>query len=169
MKLRWILPLAGALALHAGPVSSCTPNMTVGITCNVFETDAGGNPSEISNVFSLGTNTVAGYVVLLEMSGADQTNNANWSDVLHFIDDGMGFASTAQLLSAGCNCFPSFAMVNAAGAAFIVESATPPTVYSPGSDTYNIFSAEEVPEPGAAWLLAFGLIALGWRKRHLTT
>ena len=161
--------LAGAMALHAGPVSSCSPNMTVGITCNVFETDAGGNPSEMSSIFPLGTSAVAGYVVLLEMAGADPTNNANWSDVLKFIDDGSGFASTAQLLSVGCNCFPSFATVNAAGAAFIVESSSPPTVYSPGSDTYNIFSAEEVPEPGALWLLSGGLIALGWRKSQRIT
>ena len=152
----------------AGQISTCSPN-GVGITCNIFETDASGNPSEISNAFSLGTSVVPGYVVLLEGAGVDQTNVANWSDVLTFIDDGNGFASTAQLLSEGCNCFPSFATVTMGGVEFVVE--TPPqTVYSPsGTDVYNIFSDEagetQIPEPASFGLIAVSLIGLSLIRR----
>ncbi|HYL72795.1 MAG TPA: PEP-CTERM sorting domain-containing protein [Bryobacteraceae bacterium] len=174
MKVGLWLGVLVVTVARAAPVSSCTANMSgVGITCNVFESDVSGNPSEMSNIFSLGTSAVAGYVVLLEASGADQTNVANWSDVLHFIDDGGGFASTAQLLSDGCNCFPSFATVNAAGGAFIVETQTgtgddftDSTQYSPsGTDVYNIFSGApvnetgDVPEPASVALLGGGLVA----------
>ena len=145
----------------AGSISNCSPN-GVGITCNIFETDAFGNPSEISNAFSLGTIVVPGYVVLLEGAGLDQTNVANWSDVLTFIDDGNGFASTAQLLSDGCNCFPNYNTVSMGGVQFIVE--TPPvTVYSPsGTDVYNIFSDEtgesQIPEPGTLGFVGLSLL-----------
>ena len=186
MNFRLLLGLLAVMVARSAPVSSCTPNMSgVGITCNIFESDVNGNPSEMSNIFSLGTSAVAGYVVLLEAPGADQTNLANWSDVLHFIDGGGGFASTAQLLSDGCNCFPSFATVNAAGGAFIVETQTgtgndftDSTQYSPsGTDVYNIFSdapvneTGDVPEPGSVALLGGGLVAMGLRRLgyHFTT
>jgi len=126
---------------------------------------------------------VAGYVVLLEASGADQTNVANWSDILHFIDDGGGFASTAQLLSDGCNCFPSFATVTAAGGSFIVETQTgtgndftDSTQFSPsGTDFYNIFSdapvneTGDVPEPGSLVLVGGGLVVAGLLRRFYFT
>jgi len=149
----------------------------IGITCNIYESDASGNPSEISSIFSLGTTAVAGYVVLLESPLADQTNTAMWSDVLHFIDDGVGFSTTAQLLSDGCACFPTFTAVNAAGAQFIVETQfgtgndfTDFTPYQPtATDTYNIYSAAPfvlAPEPQSWWMLAGGLAVLGLLRRR---
>lgn len=155
---------------RGGSISGCAPNLSgIGITCNVFETDASGNASEISSIFPLGDTAVAGYVVLLETAGADQSNTANWSDVLHFIDNGGGLATTAQLLSQGCNCFPDFATVNASGGTFIVENPAPPTVYTAsGTDIYNIFSFEEAPEPVSFLLAALGLAAL-LAKRYFTT
>lgn len=141
--------------LSAGEISSCAPN-GIGITCNIFESDP--------DVFSLTTSVVPGYLVLLDGAGVDQTNVANWTDVLTFINDGNGFATTAQLLDEACNCFPSFATVTMGGVEFVV--ATPPeTVYSPsGTDVYNIFSdassGSQVPEPASLGLAAAALIVL---------
>jgi PEP-CTERM motif len=171
------LVLLTTTAGSAAPISSCVANLSgIGITCNVYESNAGGNPSEISSIFSLGTSAVAGYVVLLESPTADETNIANWSDVLHFIDDGVGLASTAQLLSAGCGCFPSFATVSAAAGQFIVETQFGTgddfkdfTTYQPTvTDTYNIYSAAPltaVPEPGSFFLAGATVLSLALRRK----
>ena len=57
----------GTLVANAGP-SNCVlnpgPQPASGLTCNLFETDAGGNPSEISNVIILPAPVGGGYLVL---------------------------------------------------------------------------------------------------------
>ncbi|MBZ5724495.1 MAG: hypothetical protein LAP87_05815 [Acidobacteriia bacterium] len=180
-RLAILLLLAAALA-SAGPISSCAANAAGGVTCNIFETDAQGNPAEVSSVFALGTSVFSGWVVLLENPLAFVNDVTQWSDVLHFIDDGSGLtASTAQLLSDGCNCFPGFDTVNAAPHVFLVETQTGTgsdfadfTAFQAPPNTYNIFSGapvneNEVPEPAGAPLAAGGLLvvalAIGRRAR----
>ena len=156
--------------LSAGPMSACLNHVgDSGFTCNIFETSADGTPSETSNVFSFPTaqSVSAGYVILMETPGGDQTDTSQWSDVLHFIDDGLTVATTGQLLSSGCNCFPSFAAVNAAPNIFLTETQIgtgndflDSTTYSAGFNVFNIFSAapDPIPEPASSALLGSGLL-----------
>jgi hypothetical protein len=145
----------------AYPAANCAPNDGGGFTCNIYEVNAGGAPSDISSVFTLPGNVNSGYIVLLE-NDLDVTNPANWSDVLVFIevdgdDDGGGTGNQIQLFSKGCNiapgntsCFPSYETVTSHLHSFIDEAAgvgndfVDYTVYTAGSNIYNIYSAGDI-------------------------
>jgi hypothetical protein len=156
----------------AGPVSACLNNTgDSGFTCNIFETLADGTPSDISNIFSFPTGQVvsSGYIVLMEAPGGTRSDPTQWSDVLHFIDDGTGNTTsiTGQLLSIGCNCFPTFAVVSAAPNLFMTEIQVgtgndfiDSTTYATGFNVFNIFSAasDPVPEPATSALLGSALL-----------
>ena len=150
------------LIANAGPISSCVLNGGgPTITCSLFETDASGNPSEISNVIALPAGVIGGYLVLKDNGAAPDSDQTQWSDVLVFAPTG-GIATTVQMFSKGCNtgnpndvsCFPSYATVTAdPDNAFIVETKGAATVFNAGGNIYNIFSIDDNP-PNRPFTLA---------------
>ena len=155
----------------AAPISSCVvTDGGVGNTCELYEEDANGNPSDIGWVIDLPyTPVVAGYVVLLENGSdpnnvTDQQNLALWSDVLVFT------STTVQLLSDGCgSCFPSLADVLGTTHSFIVEDATGVTTWTPDLvDSYTVHS-DGVPEPATLLLFGTGAVALFRKARARRT
>jgi hypothetical protein len=154
----------------ASPVSNCINDVgDSGFACNFFETLANGTASQSSNVvsFPVGQSVVAGYVVLLESPSASHTDPTEWSDVLQFIDGGSGQATSGQLFSYGCNCFPISATVNAAPSTFVLETQTgqgndfsDSTQFNAGFNTFNMFSAapNTVPEPASGALVGSALV-----------
>jgi hypothetical protein len=172
-----LLLLAGVVwtsisIVAASPVSNCVNDVgDSGFACNFFETLANGMASQSSNVvsFPLGQSVLAGYVVLLESPSASHTDPTQWSDVLQFIDGGSGQATSSQLFSAGCNCFPTSATVNAGPSAFVLETQTgqgddfsDSTQFNAGFNTFTVFSAapNTVPEPGSGVLVGLALVFL---------
>jgi hypothetical protein len=133
-----------AASSMATPVTNCATNPSgIGFTCNIYESLADGTPSDISNIFTLPKPATPGYVVLVDDQNADVTIPLNWSDILHFIDDGTGLSPTAQFLSKGCNdvlnpisCFPTYNQVNTSPSIFVLEAQSGPTVYSPLGNTF---------------------------------
>jgi hypothetical protein len=178
------LASAGVISGASGPpASSCANNVgDSGFTCNFFET-SGGVASDSSDVVSFPSvptvqSVTAGYVVLLESPGASQTDPTQWSDVLHFIDNGTKQATSAQLLSIGSASFPTSIVVNGAPHLFLVENQAgvgndfiDSTQVVAGFNIFNIFSASPVsapistapgavPEPASLALMVFALILL---------
>jgi hypothetical protein len=149
------------LSPSAAPISSCVNNMAPpnSHTCFIYETDASGNPSEISNVINLPNVVSNGYVVLKENGAIADNVVSNWSDVLKFGDgNSNNNGTTMQLFSKGCNtanpndtsCFPPY---SPGDSAFIVEANPGPTVYSGPPNTYNIYSVDD-DAPTRPWTTA---------------
>jgi hypothetical protein len=151
----------GPLSVTAAPISNCSSNVSPpnSHTCNLYETDASGNPSEISNVVTAPNLFSNGYVVLKENGAIADNVVSNWSDVLKFGDgNSNNNGTTLQLFSKGCNtpnpndtsCFPAY---SAADMAFIVESNPGPSVYLASPNTYNIYSVDD-DAPARPWTTA---------------
>ena len=146
----------------AAPVSNCVlnpgPQPASGFTCNVYETNASGNPSEISNVISLPNPVVGGLLVMKENPAIADSVVSNWSDVLKFGDGTNATTSIMQFFSKGCNtgtpsdtsCFPPY---NPGVSGFVTESHPGPTVFPSSPNTYNVFSVDD-DAPVRAWTTA---------------
>lgn len=171
--MKWLITtvsVAFALALLAGPasadpVSSCASDAAGGQICNIYETDASGNPTDISSVTSTEFFQTTGYVVLLDNTN-NNTNPANWSDLAVFT------ATSIQLFSDGTwSSSQASAALAAINTQYILEAATAPTLYSPDSaDLYYFYSPGSpvtsggVPEPSSLLLSALGLAAFALKK-----
>ena len=183
---------AAFVSFHAAaaPISNCSLNNamdpTQGMTCNFYESDAGGNPAEMSNVVTLPMQVSGGFILLLESPGGSIGDPSTWSDVLQFGDGTTTLTSSAQLFSDGAFTPTLIAGVQRLFSPTVVITETQtgtgddfkdstqftsPTTN--GQNVFNIFSGAPVnesgdtPEPATLGLFGLGLIALGLLgKKH---
>ncbi|HWY64112.1 MAG TPA: PEP-CTERM sorting domain-containing protein [Rhizomicrobium sp.] len=163
-------------------ISGCTVNVgTPTQTCNFYETDANGAPSEISstvsNQFSATTAWHSGY------SAIDDPGTTTLSDVIVWnpISPGSIFAETANLYSCDdgalpTNCSTAIAGLTLLGTGF--EDANGDLLGATKSrfnvdnvqvavDTLNVFSGVDVPEPITLSIFGVGLAgAVAVRRRR---
>lgn len=151
-------PSAPAVAPNSGCTLNPGPQPASGHTCNIYETNGAGNPSEISNVITLPNVVVGGYLILKEDPALPDSFVYNWSDVLKFGDGSNNNTTTMQLFSVGCNtgipndrtCFDPY---SPGTSGFITESHPSPTVFFNNPNTYNIFSVDD-EAPTRPWTSA---------------
>ncbi|MCU1266141.1 MAG: hypothetical protein JWM21_2459 [Acidobacteria bacterium] len=141
-------------AVTAGPISNCVlnpgPQPASGHTCNVYETDASGTSSEISNVITIPNVVVGGFLVLKHDGAIADSVVSNWSDVLKFGDGTNANTTSMQFFSKGCNtgnvndtsCFPAY---SPGTSGFVTESNPGPTVFFNTPNTYNLYSVDDAP------------------------
>jgi len=159
---------AASMMLSASPVSSCVPNMGPGFTCNMYETDSMGNPSDISSV-TLPSSVTTGFIALIINPGGSDTDPTNWSNVLDFPDAGGGMATMANYYTQGCNvaagdtsCFPSLAEPHT----FINEDPSGTTTWTSGPNTYLLHTDSfATPEPTTISLFGLSLVGIGFIGR----
>lgn len=151
-------PSLPAVAPNSGCTLNPGPQPASGHTCNIYETDGAGNPSEISNVITIPNVVVGGYLVLKENGAIADNVVSNWSDVLKFGDGSNNNTTSMQLFSKGCNtgnpndtsCFPPY---SPGTSGFVTESHPAPTVFFNSPNTYNVYSVDD-EAPVRPWTLA---------------
>jgi hypothetical protein len=143
------------------PNSGCTlnpgPQPASGHTCNIYETDGAGNPSQISNVIVLPNVVVGGYLVFKKDGAIADSVVSNWTAVLKFGDGSNDNTTTMQLFAVGCNigpndrsCFPPY---SPGTSGFVVVSHPAPTVFFNSPNTYNTFIVDDEAS-ARAWTTA---------------
>ena len=162
---------------ESSALSSCAPTNPLSatpFTCNIYETNANGAPSEDTGPIILPGLVGSGFVVLLE-SGTD-TSVANWSDIVEFA--GNADTSTVELFSDPETGFDPALVTTVlnSGPFFITEDPSGVTPYFSGGtqgtdNDYFIHSNADinVPEPLTLSLFGAGLAgtaALRRRKRR---
>ncbi len=163
-------------AITGTPLTHFATNGTGGFDAYIYPETLTGTPSLQSGIFSLPSTVNAGYVVILAPGGT-QNNIATWADVIVFIDNGNGHATTLQMLVAGPNdasYFPSLNKVKNNPNAFIAETQGAMfTDYSVTSGSqvrnYHFFNGTlGVPDGGSTLLfLASTLVVLLAFRRKL--
>jgi hypothetical protein len=150
-------------------------NATGGFDAFIYPELLSGAPSSIGDIFTLPQPVNAGYVVILK-SGNHPTNIANWMDVIHFIDNGHGKATTVQMLDGGgdqASYFPSLSVIKHNPSAFIIEGAgdftdfTDYSVKGKQKRNYHFYTADAraVPDSGST-LMLLGLPFIGLVVLH---
>jgi hypothetical protein len=146
---------------NVAPNSGCTlnpgPQPASGHTCNIYETDGAGNPSQISNVIVLPNVVVGGYLVFKKDGAIADNVVSNWTAVLKFGDGSNDNTTTMQLFAVGCNiapgdrsCFPPY---SPGTSGFVVVSHPAPTVFFNSPNTYNTFIVDD-EAPARPWTTA---------------
>ena len=165
------LALGFSGASLAVPVSTCSL-VVDHLECDFWESDANGNPSEIASIVDLPLQVVAGVVLVVE-PGGNLNDQSTWSDELIFgPDPTLPQATTAQLISDGCNsgiegdisCFLDPLQVNAF--AVVEEDANGLAIYTIGLNVYRIHSDGDAPEPATLALLGIALAGVGFARRR---
>lgn len=165
----------------SGPESSapsiCAPTNPAGaltpFTCNIYETDANGAPSEDTGPILLPGLVSPGVLVLLE-TGTDQSTS-NWSDIVVFGNNGE--TSTIEMFSDPEGGFdPAFLSSILEGGVdlFLTEDASGVTAYfsggAQGVDNDYFFHSDAdtnvVPEPLTLSLFGAGLVGAGALRRR---
>src|SRR5437660_342800 len=152
-----ISALLMASGLHAGPVSSCTPNFSA---CSVFED---------RQVLHLPGLAIAGDLLITE-----PWNSAIVSDVFRIFNDvfnsggGTGLGDAAFLYSADLKNLPLPASYSVNAVAIregpSIGGGLSRTDYNGNGTLYSIFSSDATPEPSTLALLGSGALVLIWRR-----
>jgi hypothetical protein len=168
------LGFGSGAAFGAPVISGCTDNGDDTQTCNLFETNSDGLPSEtsssITDIFAV--DWTSGYWRILDP-------NETLSDIVVFPDSGVtapsGVAGTAFLISCDDGALPGNCSIDATllGTAFEDASGNA-TFLGNLNDTFNVFSPPEgtqtVPEPITLSLFGAGLAgAAALRRRKKKT
>lgn len=173
--------ISAGSATAAPLISGCTIVIgTTSQTCNFYETDANGNSSEISsavsNQFSATTQWHSGYSVI------DDADHTTLSDVIVWnpVSPGSIFAQTANLYSCDDGSLPNIcanAIVGLTNLGTGFEDANGNLVATKSrfnsdnvqvaTDTLNVFSGVDVPEPVTLSIFGVGLAgAFAVRRRR---
>jgi hypothetical protein len=171
-----------AASAQAIPLTRFLPSAAGGFEAFVYPELLDATPSSVSSIFALPQTVNAGYVVILRNTTGDLRDIANWSDVIHFINDGNGKATSIQMLAGGPNqagYFPSLSTVSHSPSAFIIEGQsgngfTDFTDYSVKSKqttrNYHFFTADvfSVPDSGSTLMfLGVSFLAIVIFRRRL--
>jgi hypothetical protein len=101
-----------------------TPNATGGFDASIYPELTNGTPSLVGGIFTLPQVVNPGYVVILQSPGHTK-KTGNWTDVIHFFDNGTGSVMGIQMLVGGSNqssYYPSLHTVMGNPHAFIVKT-----------------------------------------------
>jgi hypothetical protein len=173
--------VALSLAMMASPafagensaISSCTPDVpdtTHPFTCNIYETDANGAPTEDTGLIALPDIVGTGWIVLLE-NGTDQSTS-NWSDIIQFsnnTDTGL-----VEMWSNPESGFDPALLASVVEPIFLTEDPSGVTAYFSGgtqgldNDYFFHSDADElgVPEPVTLSLFGAGLVGAAAMRRR---
>jgi hypothetical protein len=172
--LLWLIA-SSVNAVHALPVSNCSVNPATQIlTCNMYESDASGNPSETSNIVTNPYTVEGGSIVVLE-AGGTLLDPRTWSDVLVLYNNVTArTGNLLQLFSGDGNWSSGFVsnVLNGQNATIFenplgTATSNPSVFVGGGQFFYNIYSAPaSVPEPATLALLSLGLAGLAASRRR---
>ena len=177
MKLRFLAAatalgaasVLGASTASALPLSGCTLNIDVTQTCNLYESDPNGSPSEVSSAVSRFDDDNVGY---FEIFDPNPVLAPVLSDVVVFSGDTLTFTLYSFDDGGGAPAgFPGFDSIGSLlGSA--TEDATGFATFGEGfaggcCDTINVFSPPDAtPEPFTLSIFAAGLVGAAAMRRR---
>lgn len=161
-----LIALALSSTAHALPVTSFTTNASGGFEGFVYPVLADGTFSFQSAIFTLPIAVNPGFVIIVADPTLSVKDPSNWSDVIRFINDGTGHATTLQMFVGGpdqASYFPTVTKVLNASHVFVANASlanggwTDFTDYSVSGTkvrTYHFFTgAITTPEAGSTLAL----------------
>ena len=160
-----------ASAGESSSISSCAFDNaeTTLFTCNIYETDANGSPSEDTGQILLPTKVGGGWVVLLE-SGTDQSTS-NWGDLVFFSNN--ADTGIVEMWSNPESGFDPALIALVTSPIFLTEDASGVTAYFSGGTQgvnndyfFHSDADERVPEPITLSIFGAGLVGAAALRRR---